>query len=118
MQWLDCRDWGEAALVLEILPDAGDPGRLRLVGELDLATSPALLEAAAEASKKARPGGVTLDLSELTFLDSTGISAIISISGGLESGALVLLAPQAHVARVLRLVRADSFPNVEIRWAG
>jgi ABC-type transporter Mla MlaB component len=48
--------------------------RLRLIGELDLASAPALTEALTSIDGD---GQLTLDLSELTFIDSTGLHAIL-----------------------------------------
>jgi anti-anti-sigma factor len=45
---------------------------LRLLGELDLASAPALQEAL-----RRLPAEVTLDLSELTFADSVGLQTIL-----------------------------------------
>ncbi len=54
----------------------GDGGRLliRVSGELDLVTAPQMSAALAQAS--GRP--VTVDLSELAFMDSTGLRALLS----------------------------------------
>jgi len=103
-------------VTLDILPDPGEPGRFRLLGELDLATAHSLVTATAQVIEDVLVDDVVLDLQELAFMDSSGISALINISGRLRRGSLVLLQPQPHVARVLRLVRADAFPSVRIVW--
>ena len=59
---------------------------------------------------------IVLDLSELTFLDSGGIHALIRVSRLLDGrGRLIIQSPSAMVARVLEIVGADGFPNFEIR---
>ena len=61
---------------LSIEPVADEAGiRLRLCGELDLAFAPRLAEAIAEHAR--RGATVILDLSELTFMDSSGLAEIL-----------------------------------------
>ncbi|MFE9139483.1 STAS domain-containing protein [Streptomyces sp. NPDC007355] len=52
-----------------------DTAELHLTGELDLATAPLLLQAAATALST-RPRHLYLDLSGLTFCDHTGLRAL------------------------------------------
>jgi anti-sigma B factor antagonist len=75
-------------------------------GEIDVATSPALREAlrvAAELSSK-----VIVDLSAVTFLDSTGLGVLM---GGFKTlsadGSMCLVGPTGMVAKVLRITRLD-----------
>jgi anti-sigma B factor antagonist len=84
-----------------------------LGGELDIATAPAL-EDALEGS--IRSGGpVVLDLSALSFIDSTGIRALLSIARRLDDrGCLLLHAPQDSVRRVLDLVRITDVAHVHL----
>lgn len=56
---------------------AGDRHVLKLRGELDLASASALERAIVRVCES-RPRAVTLDLSGLTFIDSTGLHAIVS----------------------------------------
>jgi len=78
-------------------------GVIRLAGELDMSTVPELdpvLEAAAE-----RGGAVLVDLSDLTFMDSTGIHTFIKAARSLGGrGCLILHGEQERVGRVLDLV--------------
>jgi anti-anti-sigma factor len=55
-----------------------DGGRLRLAvaGEIDMATEDAFRRGLAEAIAK-KPTTIVVDLAEVTFMDSTGISALI-----------------------------------------
>jgi anti-sigma B factor antagonist len=59
-----------------------------LSGELDIATRPILNEAIAGAV--AAGGPIVLDLSGVTFMDSTGIGAILAALKDLPSGCIVL----------------------------
>jgi anti-sigma B factor antagonist len=85
---------------------------IRLAGELDMSSAPELdqvLEAAVE-----HGGAVLVDLSELTFMDSTGINAFLKAALSLSGrGCLILHGEQDRVRRVLDLVRFDgSIPNL------
>ena len=85
---------------------------IRLSGELDISSAPELdkvLEAAVEYG-----GTVLVDLSELTFMDSTGINAFLKAALSLSGrGCLVLHGEQDRIRRVLDLVRVDgSIPNL------
>jgi len=85
---------------------------IRLVGELDMSTAAELDEVLATAVEHG--GAVTIDLSELTFMDSTGINAFLRAAMSLRGrGCLILHGEQDRVRRVLDLVRVDgSLPNL------
>jgi anti-anti-sigma factor len=71
--------------------------RLSVSGEVDLQTTPALEAAVADAC--ARGATVELDLHEVSFIDSTGIRAVLnakSLCG--ERGVEFLLVPSRHQA--------------------
>jgi anti-sigma B factor antagonist len=93
--------------------DDADPRRFRLSGELDLSGVEVLLSAVEHAA--ATDGGLVFDLSELTFVDSSGISAFVRMARQADGGALVLEAPLPQVQRVLDLVGLGGVPNLEIR---
>jgi len=100
--------------VLEISPLLSVPG-VRLDGELDLATVPlfteALLELAAERE-------IYLDLATLTFLDSSGLHAILDVARS-EDGdrSVILVNPTAAIRRSLEIAGVAEHPRVEIRHA-
>lgn len=56
---------------------------IRVGGELDLATAPALAAACAEACRRAT--GVVLDLRDLTFLDVAGLGAVLRAASAARS---------------------------------
>ena len=64
---------------------ASGPAMFTLKGELDLASSP-LLDAAIGQSV-ARGGSILVDVSDLTFADSSGIGAILRSARGCPLGA-------------------------------
>ena len=103
---------------LEILPLEGGSG-LRLIGELDMSTAPALSTRLAEIMV-GRPETVLLDLSELTFIDSSGIHAIVNQVRGANARAPIILAsPTRQVARALQLVGlVDRFPGIVVTEDG
>jgi anti-sigma B factor antagonist len=81
---------------------------LALEGELDVVS-------AADAYKRMlglplrRGGRLVLDLSELTFMDSTGVRMILQADqyARRHGAALVVVRPPEHVMRVLELVGLD-----------
>jgi anti-sigma B factor antagonist len=88
--------------------------RVRLAGELDMSSAPQLVTTLAETVD--RTSDLELDLSELTFMDSSGLHVIINVAKTLDGRAtLVLIAPLPAVARVLEIAGiATSIPNVKI----
>lgn len=87
-------------------------GSIRLAGELDMSTAPQLSEALDVAVEHG--GAILVDLSELTFMDSTGINALLRAAVSLRGrGCLVLHGEQDRVRRLLDLIRLDgSIPNI------
>lgn len=82
-----------------------------LAGELDLATADAVTEAFAEAATREGSGGCLCgDLSAVTFLDSTGLTALVTARRACEERGIemVLVGAAGSVRRVLALSRVDS----------
>ena len=95
----------------EAVRDAGGD-RLRLVGELDLASVSRLRAALADMPWD---GALTLDLSELSYIDSTGLHAIVECANGLNGKGPVRLAnANLNVLRILEIVNLDRHPNLTI----
>jgi anti-anti-sigma factor len=85
-----------------------------LVGEMDIANT------AAFASRIAGLGAtgayrVVIDLSALTFLDSSGINALVSAAKALEAdgGEVTLAAPTAHIRQVFEIVNLAEVVAIE-----
>ena len=90
------------------------PRRWRLVGELSSEHADRL--AAALASSDGDGGDVTLDLTEVTFIDTMGLHVIARTAIELRgTGKLTLEAAKPWVRRVLVLSGIDTIPNVELR---
>ena len=87
-------------------------GTFELRGELDMATAPLLLEAVAAVVDE--PGDILLDLSGLSFMDSSGLHAMIQIADPLVDGLLLLTAPQPNVQRVLEMTGLDGHGNIRV----
>ena len=85
---------------------------IRLAGELDMSTAAQLDEVLGTAVEHG--GAITIDLSELTFMESTGIGVFLRAAVSLRGrGCLILHGEQDRVRRVLDLVRVDgSIPNL------
>lgn len=89
-----------------------DPGGvLWLTGELDIAGIDEFQAAVDGALDTQRE--LVLDLSELTFLDSTGIRAILVVANTVEGG-VVLRKPTPSVRRVLDLVGIEGHMGIRI----
>jgi anti-anti-sigma factor len=107
------------ALLSEQIPEASfDVSRtadgthvISIAGELDIASAPGL--AARTAGLR---GNVIVDLGELTFIDSSGITALVNASRelGNTGGKLVIASPPPHTRRVFEIVHLDDVvPVVE-----
>jgi anti-anti-sigma factor len=79
---------------------------VRLVGELDMATGSDLSETLRRVGGSP-PFQVVVDLSQLTFIDSSGLNAFAASSRAVTEagGSVVFAAPSPHVARVLEIVQ-------------
>jgi anti-sigma B factor antagonist len=72
---------------------------LAIDGELETASAPLLSEAIAKAAAS-RPPEVRLDLSEVAFVDSTGLGTILAARAALaETSTLRIVGAHGHVAR-------------------
>jgi anti-sigma B factor antagonist len=78
-----------------------------LTGELDCQNAPSLAAALREASGDGRP--VVIDLTELQFIDSSGLHVLMS---GVGDGRRIVVAPSGNVSRVLAIVRAEAALSV------
>ncbi|MCU1463579.1 MAG: anti-sigma-factor antagonist [Acidimicrobiales bacterium] len=83
-----------------------DDVRIALTGELDGYAAPRL-RAAVEREVGDRVTTLTLDIAEVSFVDSTGISILVWAHKRLaeRGGVLVLRSPTADVYRVLEITR-------------
>ena len=76
----------------------------RLSGSLDVATSPALRAALMEAAEH-EGHRLVVDLTQLEFLDSTGLGALIGAHrrASERKGSFRIVAPEGQILRLLRI---------------
>lgn len=84
---------------------------LRLIGELDIASADAAEATARRALRHGWHGALIVDLSEVSFCDSTGVRALAHIADAArrEDRTIVLRAPQSPVRRVLQITGFDGY---------
>jgi anti-sigma B factor antagonist len=99
-------------LVLQTERD-GARGVITIKGELDAYTAPAVEEQITKLTD-AQVTTVVLDLSETSFLDSSGLRAILTAHRRLEGeGGLLLRAPSEPVVRLLEITGLTDHFRVE-----
>jgi anti-sigma B factor antagonist len=86
-----------------------------VAGEIDVATAPRLRAFVDGVLDLGRPGDLVLDLSGVTFMDSTGLGTLMSAARRLAfvDAQVVLRAPSRCVCRVIALTGAARFFPVE-----
>jgi len=91
-----------------VIHEAGD-GELRLVGDLDMHTAPTL-------RRRFENDGdvIALDMQDVTFIDSTGLSVLIAANRTRTTGPLTLRSPGTAVIRVLEIVGMADMFRIEI----
>jgi anti-anti-sigma factor len=107
----------ELAAVAVIVSDVGlvsssSAPHLTLSGEIDLSVAPNLLDSGTEMARAVAPGRLEIDLGDVSFIDSSGLGALISIRNtARQCGAnLVLVRVSPVVARFFELAGVgDSF---------
>ena len=98
---------------MALLRTTRTPGALRLEGEIDLAVADQLSGVLDEAIAS---GITVVDLSAVTFIDSTGLHAIVNAARSLNGqGPLVLERPSRRVARLLGITLPGGMPGIVIR---
>ena len=95
------------------LDQNGTAQTLYLTGELDVASAPTLEHAVARALD-GQGGEFWLDVSGLTFMDSTGAQGLIRVQNrvGALGRRLVVVSPTRAVRRVIDLMRLDDVLDV------
>jgi anti-sigma B factor antagonist len=81
---------------------------LAVTGEVDLSTAGELAEAGV-AALAAGAAVVIVDLSGVTFLDSTGLAALVTINNQARNGGatLIIARPRARVRHLFRITGLD-----------
>jgi anti-anti-sigma factor len=85
----------------------------RLIGELDASNVGDLREALEPVV--AEGGDITLDLTGLAFMDSSGIQILVTTAQGLDDrGSLILVSPGNLVRRLLSLIPVERLDKVRV----
>jgi len=91
----------------------GDDAVIVAHGDVDVATA-ATLSAAVDEALATLPARLVLDASDVAFLDSTGLSALVRAYRALPLGCpLVLRRPSPRVAKVLAMTGVDTLFVIE-----
>jgi anti-anti-sigma factor len=99
---------------LEITQD--EPGRYRLSGELDMASAEVLQRALWSVAEEGR---LDLDIGDLTFIDSSGLRALVKLSDRMNGAApLVLSNVPTSIRRLLEIVGLEALPGIEVEAGG
>jgi len=100
---VEYRDASTGMLAVGVFDDAGNRV-IRVGGELDLSTVPSL-EQELKAAIERTEGGVVVDLSELEFIDSTGIAVLVRAMGDGNGDSRLRFVPSRSeaVVRVLEM---------------
>jgi anti-anti-sigma factor len=86
----------------------GDTARIAIVGELDIATGPQL-EKQARAMIARQVRELVIDLSQLTFIDSSGLRLFIALNDDASAGDwnLHLIRPSDAALTIFRITGAE-----------
>jgi len=86
---------------------------IRVVGEVDLYSSPELRKAILEVVPSA-DGGLAIDMAGVTYIDSSGVATLVEgLRSAREHGTgFALVSPSPAVMQVLELARLDSIFEV------
>jgi anti-anti-sigma factor len=100
----------DETLVIDVDHDAGAPTAVvRVAGEVDIATADDLV-AALDRLLVAGATDLRLDLVEVPFMDSTGLTALIGATSKLQGrGTVVVTAASASVRRTIEVAGLDRF---------
>jgi anti-anti-sigma factor len=107
---------GSAAALLRVrVSRAGERATVLLDGELDLSSGSPLRTRLAElVNADPPPREVVIDLTQLVFVDASGIAVLMAAHKALarQGGELVLRRPSRLVRRVLRLLQLEDVLRV------
>jgi anti-sigma B factor antagonist len=87
---------------------------LTISGELDMATTDELLRTATAALADNACDDLVLDLSEVSFIDSTGLGTLVAIRNATRDRAVTLhlREPTPPVRRLMKITNLDSVFNI------
>jgi anti-anti-sigma factor len=99
---------------LSVSEAAGGKSVVAVAGELDVATAPQLLSAVALLAQRGT-SAIAIDLSALTFIDSSGINALRTAvrAANTRGVGAILAAPSERVRQVFELVKLGEILPLE-----
>ncbi len=102
----------EASFEVVESPHPGVP-ILRVQGEIDVATSPELHELLSDLIADG-PGVIIVDLTDVSFIDSTGLGVLVGAVRVVRAGGgdLRLVVTQPHIIKLLELTGLDDVFSV------
>jgi anti-sigma B factor antagonist len=95
---------------MDLRVDVAERGTVTVVtlaGDIDLHTAPELRKELEELREGSGPQAVVLDLSEVSFLDSSALGALVTAQREFVAagGGLRMACPQPHAQKVFRITR-------------
>lgn len=94
-----------------------EPGAVvvAVAGDLDIATADQLFREAGDVLRAGEPTTLVLDLSGVSFLDSSGIGTLVELRNVAtdSGGALVLRKPSERTRRLLEITALDSVFTID-----
>jgi anti-sigma B factor antagonist len=94
----------------------GQGAVLSVGGEIDLASAPQFREALAQVA--AEKISVTIDLTGVTFMDSTGLHALFTFASATNgNGPVRVVNPSRTVLRTMQIVGMTDVPQIEVQEA-
>ena len=96
-------------------PSTDDGARMTLVGDVDFNTVVAVREAGMQAMSRPGCHRLTIDMSEVTFLDSAGIGTLVGLNTAAREKdmTLVIVVPSPRVRQVLELSGLDQVLTID-----
>ena len=93
----------------------GPVARVAVTGEIDMACAWEVADVVFDAATRGGVVRVVADLSGVTFMDSTGFSALVSAKQALDANGqeLVVAAVPDGVAQILKITGLDEFLTIE-----
>ena len=92
--------------------DVDPDGTLRLSGEFDMSSVETFRLAVETSADPERD--IVLDLTDLTFLDSSGIRAILTMAQEFGTSGVVMRNPQPNVRRVIELIGIEGRSGIRL----
>jgi anti-sigma B factor antagonist len=96
---------------------ASDAAVVTVAGEIDIASAPELRDALTQAVRGS-PRRLTVDLAQVSFIDSSGLNALASVTRESPDIEVVLASPSRQCRRVLEVSGLDRVFRLEGRSPG